>query len=104
MHRSDYVWEGGGMMRMPCWECGDNFSARRDDAKYCGPNCRKKANRRKTRVQEAAQIAVEQLKFLQETQRLRPDLAGDVRIALNVIKWQLDVTAGTSHKEVQLFV
>lgn len=87
---------------MRCWECGESFEAQRKDACYCGPNCRKKANRRKAQVQDAIQIVVEQLKFLQKTRDLRPDLARDVQAAFNAIRWQLSVTTGASQLVVQL--
>ena len=102
MRRTDYVWNSSGNYTMPCWECGQKFTAQRKDACYCSPNCRKKANRRKAQVQEAVQLVVEQLKFLQKTRDLRPDLARDVQAGFNAIKWQLGVTAGTSQLVVQL--
>lgn len=95
MRRYDYVWEGSGMYRMPCMECGTNFSAKRTDACYCSANCRKKANRRKAQVQEAAQLVTEQLKFLRETRNMRPDLESEVRSAFNVIRWQLYEVTGS---------
>lgn len=100
MRRYDYVYKGG-FIEMPCRECGKTFGAQRRDASFCSPACRKKANRRKAKVQEAAQLVVDQLKFLQQTRDLRPDLHSDVRMALNTIKWQLNVTAGTSQNELQ---
>lgn len=101
MRRTDYQWEGAGMYRMSCWECGQQFSARRTDACYCGASCRKKANRRKAHIQESAQLACENIKFLLETREKRPDLADDVRKALASIRWVLPVTTGTSQLVVQ---
>jgi hypothetical protein len=92
MRRSDYTWEGGGMMRMPCMECNQMFSARRDDACYCSVNCRKKASRRKAHVKEAAAIAIEQIEFLKKTRQLRPDLEDDVLAAFNDIRWYIPQT------------
>ena len=87
MQRNDYTWEGAGMMRMPCMECNQMFSARRNDACYCSINCRKKASRRKARVKEAAEICMAQIEFLKQTQKLRPDLEDDVLAAFNDIGW-----------------
>lgn len=101
MRRYDYVWEGAGMYRMPCMECGQNFSARRTDAMYCGPSCRKKANRRKAQVQEAAQLVVVQLNFLRQTRKMRPDLDSEIRAAFNVIRWQLYEVTGSPKDEVE---
>lgn len=92
MIRNDYVWEGGGLKRMPCMECGQNFSAQRSDAAYCTPNCRKKASRRKARVKEAAEICMAQIKFLKETRNLRPDLEDDVLATFNDIRWFIPKT------------
>jgi hypothetical protein len=102
MRRSDYSWEGGGYMRMPCLECGQNFSTRRCDAKYCSQNCRKQASRRKEKVELACSVALQQIELIQRTRRERSDLEWECYSALRKIAAALGVTAATVTDKVDL--
>jgi len=101
MRRNDFVWEGGGLIRMPCLECGENFSAKRCDAKFCSPNCRKSYSRRKAKINQAAQDALRCIQAIQRTQRERPDLDWECHQALKTLKESLGVTTGVSQLVVQ---
>lgn len=45
-------------MRKECAECGDSFEARRPNATYCGPRCRKRAQRAGRTDQKARTVPV----------------------------------------------
>ena len=96
MRRRDYKWINNRQMEMPCMECGKTFTAARDDACFCGPSCRKKASRRKERVQQALVNAMRDIQFLKVTQVLRPDLKAEVDEALDTLRRDLGVTTGVS--------
>lgn len=95
MRRTDYVWEGGGLVRMPCLECGENFSARRCDAKFCSANCRKAWSRRKEQIERDASIAYQSIESIRRLQRERPDLGLECYQALKRLKDLLGVTAAS---------
>lgn len=102
MRRYDYVWEGGGLLRMPCLECGENFSAKRCDAKFCSSNCRKSWSRRKEQIGRDLSIALQSIESIRRVQRERPDLDGECFMALTRLKAQLAVTPAsvTDHLEI----
>lgn len=90
--RSDYVWEGGGMLRMPCLECKENFSTTRRDAKYCGDTCRKRANRRRKTILSDAENVAATIRRLKQMQIDRDDLQSELYQALKLIR---DAATGT---------
>jgi hypothetical protein len=92
MRRFDYVWEGGGLLRMPCLECGENFSAKRRDAKFCSANCRKAWSRRKEQIGRDLAIAYQSIESIRRVQRERPDLEDECYAALARLKTLLAVT------------
>ena len=100
MRQRDYKWINNRQMEMPCMECGKTFTAARDDACFCGPSCRKKASRRKERIQQALVNAMRDIQFLKVTQVLRPDLKAEVDEALDTLRRDLGVTTGASQKTV----
>jgi len=84
--RSDCIWEGGGYFRIPCLECRQNFSARRRDALYCSDTCRKRANRRRQSILVEAESIVNKIRHLEQLQRERDDLQGELYRALKMIR------------------
>lgn len=92
MRRHDYVWEGGGLLRMPCLECGQNFSARRCDAKFCSGNCRKAWSRRKAQIGRDLAIAYQSIESIRRVQRERPDLEYECYRAIEQLRNALGVT------------
>jgi hypothetical protein len=46
-------------MRKSCTECGEEFEAKRDTAKYCGERCKKRAQRRPSAPSAPAAPVVE---------------------------------------------
>jgi hypothetical protein len=104
MSRHDYQWINSRTLKMPCMECRQDFEAVRRDACFCSSTCRKKASRRKERVQRAALNAIREIEFLKETRRLRPDLEVFVHEAFITLIKQLDVTTGVSQVEVHRYL
>ena len=54
------------MSQKTCSVCGETFEARRRDAKYCGPTCRKRAERLREALDSARASAVSAIRALRE--------------------------------------
>lgn len=52
-----------------CVSCGNDFEAKRADAKYCGPTCRKRASRGQADEVAALKARADQLSAQQKAQR-----------------------------------
>lgn len=61
---------------MTCEQCGATFRAQRSDAKYCSPNCRKAASRRKESIERTGNRIIQDLSSLNRDREKYPDLAG----------------------------
>ena len=54
------------MSQKTCSVCGETFEARRRDAKYCGPTCRKSAERLRDALDSARDGAISAIRALRE--------------------------------------
>lgn len=91
MIRTDVEWEGGGLYRTQCLECGCNFSTKRRDALYHDATCRKRANRRRKTIISDAQHCVETIRGLERMKRERYDLQDELHEALQMIRREMGI-------------
>lgn len=82
-----------------CLECKHKFTAR-TDAKFCGPNCRKQASRRKERTRRMASNVISALANIERMVRDYPDVAIVASLEIERIRNRLNVTlAGVTPKD-----
>lgn len=63
---SGFTFTGGHLRhRMTCDQCGREFESGRQHTKYCGPNCRKAASRRKEQIRRSANKAIAEIRAIQ---------------------------------------
>jgi hypothetical protein len=78
-----------------CVVCGNNFTAKRSDAKTCGETCRKRYSRRAEEVQGWTEDAATNIRQLLDHAKRYPDLAPTVHNTLthlvSVIQSELEV-------------
>lgn len=61
--------------RLKCQQCGNDFFASRLDAKYCSPNCRKAASRRKASIERTGANIIASIEALKRDRVRYADLA-----------------------------
>lgn len=93
MIRDDAKWdyEQHGYV-LTCLQCGVEFIARRSDAKFHSPVCRKANARRKDQIQRAATVAIDQIKYIRRMVSEYPDLEIAAALELDRIDRALSVT------------
>lgn len=83
-----------------CLECKRSFYAARDDAKFCGQNCRRQASRRKDRARRIASAAITALDQMRRLVKDYPDVGIVASLELERVKSSLSVTiAAVTPKE-----
>lgn len=85
--------------RVKCKECEQDFWASRSDARYCSPNCRKSASRRKEQIERSADNAVSQIISIQRQALKSSDLATVINEALARIERSLAVARSEATKQ-----
>lgn len=93
LSHDDYPkWRGSGMWTCLCQQCNQEFPAKRRDAKYCNPNCRKTASRRKDQIERARMNIQTQIMFINRMVEKHPDLDVFASLQLDMIRRLLNVT------------
>jgi len=81
-----------GSYQCLCQQCNTLFPAKRRDAKYCNPNCRKTASHRKDQIERARRNIESQIMFIQRMVKDHPDLDIFASLELDKIRRLLNVT------------
>lgn len=101
--RNDYQYFGAHRFKLKCLHCEKEFEAARRDAKFCSAICRKASARRKAQLKRAAEVALQQIAFIQRQMEKYPDLRIEGQLQLDRIDQALDVTpaVGTHPSEAR---
>lgn len=91
MIRWDMEWEGGGLYRTTCLECGQVFSTKRRDALYHDSSCRQRANRRKKSIIRDVVQCVKIIRNLERMKRERMDLRDELHEATQMIRREMGI-------------
>lgn len=91
MIRFDMEWEGSGLYRTTCLECGVVFSTKRRDTLYHDASCRKRANRRRKTIIKDAEAVVFMIRKLDRMKRERLDLQDELHEAIQMIRREMGI-------------